>query len=95
MINNFEDYLKTIDFEQLTDSQRSEFELLETYKMVFECGQIGNNVLKDLQDRFYFYNTTKGDTPEETAMREGMRFVVLYILDNIEKAKLKDKLNIN
>ena len=66
-----------------------------TYKEVFAT-EAGQEVLEDLLKSNYFFNSTVGETPYETAFNEGRRSVVCAILNyvtlDIDKiqARLKD-----
>ncbi len=63
-----------------------------TYKEVFTT-EAGQEVLEDLLKSNYFFNSTVGETPYETAFNEGRRSVVCailnYVIDKIQ-ARLKD-----
>ncbi len=54
------------------------------YKELFETDE-GKKVLHDLADKFYLLNPTirKDDKPEQYLVREGMRQVVLYIMQQV------------
>ena len=66
-----------------------------TYKEVFTT-EAGQEVLEDLLKSNYFFNSTVGEPPYETAFNEGRRSVVCAILNyvtlDIDKiqARLKD-----
>lgn len=66
-----------------------------TYKELFGT-EAGQEVLEDLLKSNYFFSSTVGDTPYETAFNEGRRSVICAILNyvtlDIDKiqARLKD-----
>ena len=59
-------------------------DLIESYKKFFDT-EDGKVVLYDLMKKGYFLSSTLGPTPIETHRNEGMREIVVYILEILEK----------
>jgi len=72
-------------------SNDTQLKLQDSYKKVFS-GEDGQEVLKDLEDKFYIHKSTysSGDTEIELSGKEGQRSTVLYIKDWL-RGDLKDK----
>ena len=62
----------------------------EDYRLVFDTDS-GDQVLKDLQNRFFINQPTFVGDPYETAFREGQRAVVLFIQNMLADQSLVDQ----
>lgn len=85
--NEFKKLISALDFDNLTPQQDQELTLLNDYKTVFE-GEKGQAILEHLKSMFFVYDTTKGMTDAETNYNEGMRYVVLFISEQVKKANM-------